>query len=56
MPPSKISQNIKTVLQHFLPNMDTDQLVLLKDSCAQYMRREELKTVNDVQKAVQLSL
>ena len=35
--------------------MDTDQLVLPKDSCAQYMRREELKTVNDVQKAVQLS-
>ena len=43
MPPDKISSSIKIMLRHFLPNIDVDQVKLPQKSCAQYMRREELK-------------
>ena len=55
MPPGKISSTIKTVLQHFVPKLDVELVHLPKESCAQYMRREELKTINHIHKAVELS-
>ena len=55
MPPGSIHLTIKKILHHFLPNIDTCDLNLPKQSCAQYMRSEELKTVNDVHKAIKLT-
>ena len=55
MPPGSIHLTIKKILHHFLPNIDTCDLNLPKQSCAQYMRSEELKTVNDAHKAIKLS-
>ena len=55
MPPGSIHLTIKKILHHFLPNIDTCDLNLPKQSCAQYMRSEELKTVNDAHKAVKLT-
>ena len=51
MSPEKISTNIKIMLRHFLPDIDVERVKLPQKSCAQYMRREELKTVNDIHKA-----
>jgi hypothetical protein len=54
MPPEKISTSIKIMLRHFLPDIDVEKVKLPQKSCAQYMRREELKTVNDIHKATEL--
>ena len=50
-PPAKIANIIKAVLKCFLPNLDTAKLILPKEKCAGYMRREELKTVSMAHKA-----
>ena len=50
-PPAKIVNIIKAVLKCFLPNLDTAQLILPKEKCAGYMRREELKTISMAHKA-----
>ena len=55
MPPGKIETNIKTILSHFLTNLDEKKISLPKASCAQYMRREELKVINDTYKATKLT-
>lgn len=46
IPPAKIANIIKAVLKCFLPNLDTAKLILPKEKCAGYMRREELKTIS----------
>lgn len=46
LPPAKISTTIQSVLKSFLPSLDVDKLKLPGESCASYMRREELTTVN----------
>lgn len=46
LPPAKIETTIKTVLKCFLPSLNIERLELPKESCASYMRREELTTVN----------
>lgn len=46
LPPAKIGPTIKTVLKCFLPSLNIERLELPKGSCALYMRREELTTVN----------
>ena len=55
MPPGNISPTIKIILQQFLPDTDISAIKLPKQSCAQYMRRDELKTINDVHKAITLT-
>ena len=55
MPPEKISTSIKIMLRHFLPDIDVERVKLPQKSCAQYMRREELKTVNNIHKATELA-
>ncbi len=37
---------IKTILKTFMPSLDVDKLQLPGESCASYMRREELTTLN----------
>lgn len=49
--PSKISSIIKTTLKSFIPSLNVDQLQLPSESCASYMRREELTTINLAHKA-----
>ena len=51
IPPAKIANIIKAVLKCFLPNLDTAKLILPKEKCAGYMRREELKTISMAHKA-----
>ena len=51
IPPAKISGIIKSVLKCFLPSLNTDKLELPRESCAGYMRREELRTVSMAHKA-----
>lgn len=46
LPPAKISSTIKSILKSFLPSLDVDKLKLPGESCASYMRREELTTIN----------
>lgn len=47
MPPAKIATTIKTVLKHFLPSaVNLEDLQLPGHSCASYMRKQELTTVN----------
>ena len=45
LPPAKVSSTIRSVLKSFLPSLDVDKLKLPGESCASYMRREELTTV-----------
>ena len=54
LPPAKISSTIKSVLKNFLPSLDVDKLRLPGESCASYMRREELTTVNLAHNAASL--
>lgn len=54
MPPAKISSTIKSVLKSFLPSLDVVKLKLPGESCASYMRREELTTVNLAHNAAKL--
>ena len=51
MPPAKIAGTIKSVLKSFLPTIDVDAVQLPGESCASYMRRQELTTVNLAHKA-----
>ena len=50
LPPEKIATIIKTVLKCFLPSVDLKQLTLPSESCASYMRRQELTALNMVHK------
>ena len=52
--PAKIATIIKTVLKCFLPSVDLKQLKLPSESCASYMRRQELTTLNMVHKATSI--
>ena len=54
LPPAKISSTIRSVLKSFLPTKDVDRLRLPGESCASYMRREELTTVNLAHNAASL--
>ena len=54
IPPAKIHTTIKDVLRHLLPSVDVTKIALPKASTANYMRKEELKTVGDVHKATEL--
>ena len=54
LPPAKIASTIKSVLKSFLPLLDVDSLKLPGESCALYMRRQELTTVNLAHNAVSL--
>ena len=51
LPPAKIASMIKTILKTFLPSINVDKLHLPGESCASYMRREELTTINLAHKA-----
>ena len=51
VPASKIADIIKTVLKCFNPSLNVEELRLPKKTCAGYMRKEELKTINDAHKA-----
>ena len=55
IPPAKIASTIKCVLKCFLPRLDVNQLLLPKEICACYMRREELKTLSMAHKASTIS-
>ena len=46
LPPANIALIIKTILKTFLPSLRIDDLKLPGESCASYMRREELTTLN----------
>ena len=54
IPPAKIHAAIKDVLRHLVPSVDITKIALPKASTANYMRKEELKTVGDVHKATEL--
>ena len=51
LPPAKIASVIKTILKSFLPSLNVESLQLPGESCALYMRREELTTLNLAHKA-----
>ena len=51
LPPSKIATTIKSILKSFLPSLDVDNLKLPGESCASYMRRQELTTLHLAHKA-----
>ena len=46
LPPAKIASIIKSILKRFMPSLHVDELQLPGESCASYMRREELTTLN----------
>ena len=50
-PASKIADVIKTVLKCLNPSLNPVELRLPKKTCAGYMHKEELKTINDAHKA-----
>ena len=50
-PTTKIADIIRTVLKCFDPSLDVDQLKLPQRTCASYMRKKELRTINNAQKA-----
>lgn len=54
LPPAKISSTVKSVLKSFLPSVNVDKLRLPAESCASYMRREELTTINLAHNAASL--
>ena len=54
LPLAKISTTLKSVLKSFLPSLDVDKLKLPGESCASYMRKEELTTVNSAHNAASL--
>ena len=51
MPPAKIANTIKTILNCFYPSLDLNRFQLPSESCASYMRKYELTTVSLVHKA-----
>ena len=54
VPSSKIIAIIKMVIKCFNPSIDVEKLKLPQRACADYMRREELKTVSNAHKATVL--
>ena len=55
IPSSKIAAIIKMVIKCFNPSIDVEELKLPQRACADYMRREELKTISNAHKATVLS-
>ena len=55
IPPGKIRRIIKDVLVAFFPDVNVDSLKLPGESCANYMRREELKTISMAHQVTLLS-
>jgi len=55
IPPGKIEGIVKSVLNFFIPSMNTSDLKLPGEKCAGYMRREEMNTICMAQKAYCLS-
>ena len=51
IPPGKVESTVKNVVEHFAPTSDPSKLNLPKASTANYMRREEMKTLCDIHKA-----
>ena len=51
VPPGKISKIIRDVLVAFFPDVDASKVKLPAGTCANYMRREELKTICLAQQA-----
>ena len=54
IPSSKVAGIIKTVVKCFNPSIDVELLKLPQRACADYMRREELKTISNSHKATSL--
>ena len=54
VPSSKIVAIIKMVVKCFNPSIDVEKLKLPQRTCADYMRREELKTISNAHKATVL--
>ena len=54
IPSSKIAGIIKTVIRSFNPSVDVEQLQLPQRACADYMRKDELKTISNAHKATVL--
>ena len=54
IPASKITSIIKAVIKSFNLSVDVEHLKLLQQSCASYIRRDELKTVSNAHKATVL--
>ena len=44
--PARTASTIRSLLRTFYPSLDVDKLKLPGETCASYMRREELTTVN----------
>jgi len=55
VPVNKVADIIKAVLTCFNPSVEVGKLNLPKKSCASYMRKEELRTICDAQKASMIS-
>ena len=51
VPSSKVAGIVKMVIKCFHPSIDIDQLKLPQRACADYMRREELRTISNAHKA-----
>ncbi len=51
IPATKIASVIQTVLKTFNPSIDVENLQLPKHTCASYMRKDELTTINMAHKA-----
>ena len=55
LPPARIGSTIRSVLKTFFPSLHVDKLMLPGESCASYMRREELTTINLAHNATKLA-
>ena len=55
VPPAKIKATIKAIIKCFFPLANVDHLRLPSEGCAAYMRRQELKTVSMVHKAITIA-
>ena len=55
VPASSISNIVKSVVKCFSPGVDMESLVLPQRSCANYMCRDELRTISNAHKATVLS-
>lgn len=52
---TKVANIVRTVLRTFYPDVDVEKLPLPSRSCARYMRKDELPTINNAHKASVLS-
>ena len=55
VPASQITDIVKTVVKAFNPSIDVEQIQLPTKPCASYMRKDEMKTVSSVHKAMLLT-